>query len=74
MDERIASIITVCSDSIFSQLRFPIPVTLMMEAIGSSEMSLLTSATRCHIQEERILRSRRRENLKSYVALTGWSL
>jgi hypothetical protein len=49
-------------------------VTLMMEAIRSSETSALTRATRCNIPEDGILHSHRRENLKSYIALTGWSL
>jgi hypothetical protein len=48
--------------------------TLMMEAIHSSEMLVLTRVTRRHIPEDRILHSHGRENLKSYIALTGWAL
>jgi hypothetical protein len=48
----------------------PIFVTLMMEAIRSSEMLFLTRATRIHIPEDSILHSSRRENLKSYTELT----
>jgi hypothetical protein len=48
-------------------------VTLMMEAIDSSEMSVLTRATRHHFPEDGILHNHRRENLKSYIALTGWA-
>jgi hypothetical protein len=46
----------------------------MMEAIRFSETSVLTSGTLRHIQEDGILHSHRRENLKSYIALTGWTL
>jgi hypothetical protein len=46
----------------------------MMEAIYSSEMSVLTRATRRKIAEDGILHSHRRENLKSYIALTGWAM
>jgi hypothetical protein len=46
----------------------------MMEAINSSETSVLTSATRHRIPEDGMLYSHRRENLKSYIALTGWAL
>jgi hypothetical protein len=51
-----------------------IVVTLMMEAIRSSETSILTRATRRKIQEDDIPHSLHLENLKSYIALTGWAL
>jgi hypothetical protein len=53
--------------------RSPILVTLVMEAIRSSETSVLR-ATRRNAPEDCILHSHRRENLKSYIALTGWAL
>jgi hypothetical protein len=49
-------------------------VTLNMEVISSSETSVLARATRHNIPEDGILHSHRRENLKSYMALTGWTL
>jgi hypothetical protein len=49
-------------------------VTLMIEALSSSETSVLTRATRHNIPEDGILHSHSRENLKSYIALTGWTL
>jgi hypothetical protein len=52
----------------------PILVTLMMEALGSSETSVLTRATRRNVPEDAILHCLRRENLKSYIALTDWAL
>jgi hypothetical protein len=47
---------------------------LMMEVLSSSETSALTRAAPRNIAEDGILHSHRRENLKSYVALTGWTL
>jgi hypothetical protein len=52
----------------------PILVTLMMESIRSSVTSVLKRATRRNIPGDGILHSHRRENLKSYTTLTGWTL
>jgi hypothetical protein len=52
----------------------PILVTLMMEAIPSSESSVFSRATRRNIPENDILHVHRLQNVKSYIALSGWTL
>jgi hypothetical protein len=47
---------------------------MMMELIRSSETPVLTRATLRNIPEDGIRYSHCRENLKSYIALTGWAL
>jgi hypothetical protein len=82
-DERIVPIIrvirtgeksTLTVTSHRSKMRRNTHVTLMVEAIHFSETSILTIATQHNISEDDILRRHRRGNLKSEVALTGWTL
>jgi hypothetical protein len=47
----------------------PILVTMMMDVLLSSE-----APHGVNIPEDSILHSYRRENLQSYIALTGWTL
>jgi hypothetical protein len=46
---------------------FTILVTLMMEALNSSETPVLTRPIRRDIPQDAILHTHRRENLKSYI-------
>jgi hypothetical protein len=49
-------------------------VTLMKEELNAFKTSVLTRATQRNIPEDSILHSHRREILKCYIALTGWTL
>jgi hypothetical protein len=49
----------------------PILVTLIMEAARYSDTSVPTRVTKRNIPEHGILHSYRRENIKSYIELTG---
>jgi hypothetical protein len=55
-------------------LNSPFLVTLMMEAMRSSETSVLTRVTQRNIPEDGILHSHHLETFKSYIALPGWAL
>jgi hypothetical protein len=80
MLRRVALLRTDVSDVLcapivrMTRIGSPILVILTMEALSSSETSVLTRATRLNIPEDAILHSNRHENLKSYIALTGWTL
>jgi hypothetical protein len=52
----------------------PILETLMIEEMRFSETSVITRATWRDIPKDGVLHSRRLENFKSYIALTGWAV
>jgi hypothetical protein len=76
LEERSSSIISVRPLPVTAYVvpNSTIVVTPMTEALGFSVTSVLTRATGHNIQDDDILHSHRRETLKSYIALTGWTL
>jgi hypothetical protein len=68
---RIVHLLLVTDNAVTSA---PSLVFLMMGALRSSETSVLTRDAWCNVPGDGILHSHRRQNLKSYRALTGWTL
>jgi hypothetical protein len=68
MLRRVALVRTDVSEELSVVPSSPILVTLMKEALNSSETSVLTRATGSNIPEVAILYSHGREKLKSYEA------
>jgi hypothetical protein len=61
------SLVTFMKETILSRTRGGVAICL-------SETSVVTTATRHNIPEDDILHSHCGENLKSYIALSGWTL
>jgi hypothetical protein len=76
MLRRVALVSIVCRLLVIANVlrSSSILVTLMMQALSSSELSVLTTATRRNISDDGILHSHRCTNLKCNIALTGWTL
>jgi hypothetical protein len=70
-EESIASIIRVTR---IGEIGTTLAVTSNWSTLRFSETPVVTRATRRNIQEDDILHSYRSDNLKSYIALTGWIL
>jgi hypothetical protein len=66
MLRRVALVRTDVSEELSASFIGVILVTLMIEALSSSEKSVLIRATWRNIPEDDILHSHRDENLKSY--------
>jgi hypothetical protein len=71
MLRRVALVRTDVSEELNASIISPIRVTLMKEALSSSETSVLTRTTRRNSPEDTILHSHRSENLKPYKWING---
>jgi ribosomal protein S9 len=74
MYRRVALVKTDVSEELSASVIRVILVTLMKEALRSSETSVLTRDTRRNIPEDTILHSHRRKKFKSYSLKLGGSL
>jgi hypothetical protein len=71
---RVKRVLLVRSEDVPHDGRIREPLATAPPQSCLSLPSVLTSATRRNIPEDGILHSHRRGNLKSYIALTGWTL
>jgi hypothetical protein len=69
-EERIASFMKVTR---IGELGTTFAVASNRSTLRRNTMSIVTRAIRRNIPEDDNLHSRRRENLKSYIALTDWT-
>jgi hypothetical protein len=77
-NERVASIFSVerISDLIttLAVIRAAVPSLLILSPLKIKVTSSFETFTWLHIPEDGILNGQRQDDIKSYIALTGWAL